>query len=419
MRSKHITRLSLGLMAAVSLLACQPSQGVPEITPTTGVFSADAEAFYLKRYDVLLEAFKSGKLTTDYDTETILGEGLVAKPLPRGASALETDVLSELKNYVEAQGGAQSFMMYEDGKIVSEQYFGDASADSLVVAKSLAKPLGVIATGRAIEAGYIDSLDQSVSDFIVEWKETDKAAIKIRHLLDMRTGLLPQGRATGPQDVLNRAYLHPHHDEVIIHEYPLIDVPGTRYGYSNANSELVAVVLSRATGQSYQDWLASEVLAPLGASGGKIWLNREAGMAHSGCCAKLPSETFLKLAIVVLNDGQWEGKTFLPASFIKEVTTPTAQNPYAGMGIYLGKQYKEYRGAANPDGKDFTAAFHSEPYLDEDIALFDGNGNQVVYILPSRNIVIARLGGRPTAKEPWDNAYLPNTVITALEKTRR
>ena len=409
---------SLGF-AAILVTACQSFSEVKvqDIVPTTGEFTAEAEAFYQNRYDVLLEAFRSGKLTTDYDTETSFGENLIAKPLPRSESELPADVLASLNSYVEVQGGAESFLIFESGKIISEKYFGDASADSLIVAKSLAKPMGVIATGRAISAGYIESLDQSVSDFIIEWKGTEKEAIKIRHLLDMRTGLLPQARATGPDDVLNRAYLHPHHDEVIIHEYPIVDQPGTRYEYSNANSELVAIVISRATGQSYQDWLASQVLAPLGATGGKIWLNREGGMAHSGCCAKLTSETFLKLAVMILQKGQWEGETFLPESFIQEMITPTAQNQFAAMGVYVGKEYSKYRGAAHPDNKDLIGSLHSEPYLDKDILLFDGNGNQVVYILPSRNIIMARLGGRPKAETPWDNSFLPNALVRGLEES--
>ena len=404
-----------GLMSAAFIVsACQPSQQVPEIIPTTGIFPDGAEDFYLERHNILVEAFRSGKATTDYDTETRFGEKLKAKPLPRGETALPVELLQDLKDYV-GDKRTDSFLVYEDGKIVSETYFGDVSADSLINAKSLAKPLGVIATGRAISAGYIESLDQKVSDFIIEWQGTDKENIKIRYLLDMRTGLLPQARATGPEDILNRAYLHPHHDEVIIHEYPLVDEPGSRYEYSNANSELVSVVISRATGKTYQDWIAKEVLEPLGAGGGKIWLNREGGVAHSGCCVKLTSETYLKLAIMIMQNGQWEGETFLPETYIKEMTTPTEHNRFTGMGIYLGKEYKEYRGALNPDRKELPGSYHSEPYLDKDIMLFDGNGAQVIYILPSRNIVIARLGNFSRTEPPWDNSYLPNKVIRALE----
>lgn len=386
-----------------------------EIIPTSGVFSAEDEAFYNRRYGILLEAFKTGQETTTYDTEVTFGDDLVAKPLSRGEpEKLSQDALKKLTDYA-VQKNSASFMVYENGAVASESYFGDTTAQTLINSKSLAKPLGVVAVGRAIEAGFIESLDQSVADFIVEWRGSNKADIKVRHLLDMRTGLLAQGNPKGPEDVLNRAYLHPRHDEVIIHEYPLVNSPGTRYDYSNANSEMVSVLIARATGMAYQDWLTEQVLEPMGMASGKVWLNRVGGTAHSGCCIGLPSESYLKLAVLILQNGQWEGKTFISKAFVKEIKKTTAQNKHTGMALYIGKDYIEYRGAANPDVK-FGKTLHSEPYLDKDIVLFDGNGHQVAYIMPSRNIIVMRLGNAPGKENVWDNAYLPNLVARDLDE---
>ena len=414
--SRYVGVSNILILSLLALSGCsQSSEQAEKNWETTGVFSEEAEAFYLKRHADLVEAYSKGQFVATYDTEIRIGEDLVAKTLPRGEGRISSEGLARLTDYAALQN-SDSFIIYMDGKVVAETYSDTTTPDSLINAKSLAKPLGVIAIGRAIKAGRIDGLDQPISDFITEWKGTEKADIKIRNILNMTSGLLPQDRAGGPEDILNRAYLHPHHDEVIIHEYPMPHKAGERYEYSNANSELVAVVISRATGMSYQAWLEKEVLAPLGAPGGLIWLNREGGVAHSGCCVKLTSETFLKLGVLILNKGQWDGKTFLPASYISEMTTPTDKNAFAGMGVYNGRTYKEYRGAVNPEKeRDFTAARHSEPYLDKEILLFDGNANQVVYILPSHSAVIMRLGPRPKAETQWDNAFLPNAFIRSVE----
>lgn len=410
-KSKLNKRLLLSTIAGLFLLGgCTSDAPVKtEIVPTTGVFTPEDEAFYMRRYEVLLQAFATGQETTTYDTEVVFGEGLTAKPLPRGeSSTFKPEIYSGLEDYL-ADTKSASLMVFENGKVIGETFFGDTNKDTLINSKSLAKPLGVVAIGRAIKAGYIESLDQSVSDFVIEWRGTEKADITVRHLLDMRTGLLPQGSPRGPGDVLNRAYLHPRHDEVIIHEYPLKHPPGTRYDYSNANSELISVVIMRATGLPYQEWLTEQVLKPMGMAGGKIWLNREGGVAHSGCCIGLPSETYLKLAVLVLQGGEWEGETFLPDGFVKEMTTTTPQNKHSGMGLYVGRDFAEYRGAANPD-VEFGRTFHSEPYIDKDLILFDGNGHQVAYIIPSRDLIIMRLGKAPGKDKVWDNAYIPNFV---------
>lgn len=400
--------LLLAVGGLLTLSACSRNEvAAPKITPTTGEFSEADEAFYQKRYEILVKAFATGQETTAYDTEIRFGDNLKAKPLPRGvADKLTSDTLAEIEAYVTGKNTA-SLMVFENGKIVHEKYYGDYNEDSLINSKSLAKPLGVVAVGRAIKSGYITSLDQSLADFIVEWQGSDKAAITVRHLLDMRTGLLAQGAPKGPEDVLNRAYLHPRHDEVIIHEYPLVHAPGTRYDYSNANGELVSVLIERATGMPYQDWIEEQVLEPLGMAGGKIWLNHEGGVAHSGCCVGLPSENYLKLAVLVMQGGEWDGKAFLPDNFVKEMSTATEQNKNTGMGLYIGRDYIKFRGAANPDVK-FGRTLHSEPYVDKDLVLFDGNGHQVAYIMPSRGVVVMRLGKGPGKDKKWDNAILPN-----------
>lgn len=412
---KKIVLILMGLV----LLGCKANlSSQVEITPSTGIFSAEEEKVYEERFEEMVKAFAAGQFTTNYDTEVLFGQNLEETPLPRGeAKTLSSEVIETLIEYASNQN-SDSFMIVENGRVISENYFGSVTRDSLINAKSLAKPLGVIAVGRAIKLGFIDSLDQPASDFIVEWKGTDRETIKIRHLLDMRSGLLPQGFAPGSDNVLNRAYLHPRHEEVIIHEYPLVNEPGVRYDYSNANSELVAVIIKRATKKSYPDWIVDEVLSPLGAPGGKIWMNRQGGTAHSGCCVGLTSETYLKLGVLILQKGVWEQEEMLTPEFVDEMLTTTPQNIYAGMGVYLGKHYLKERGASNPDGKSgFAGTLHSEPYIDKDIALFDGNGNQVIYMMPSRNIVIMRLGARPRNEEPWDNAFIPNSVSRFLNKS--
>lgn len=374
----------------------------------------DEEALYLERYTRAEEARARQAFGDIYDVLARVDGAKQPNSLPVARNtAIGEAELDAAFAYAKARNTSAMFVMH-DGKIIRAAYYGQAAPDTLIVAKSLAKPLGVLAVGRAIELGFISSVDQRVSDFVTEWKGTPKDAILIRHLLDMRSGLKRQSAYSGPEDVMRRAYLHPRHDEIIINEYPLVHTPGARYDYSNANAELIAPLIERATGARYEEWVSTQVLDPIGAAGGEVWLNRPGGTAHAGCCISLPAESWLKLAMLVINDGVWNGQALLPPGFVADMAQPTPQNPYVGMALYNGRTYVQKRGAQNPDQGGGT--FHSAPYDARDILLFDGNGNQVIYMLPSQGLIIARFGNWPNPKSDWDNAYLPNVLLRGLKR---
>ncbi|MDH3716364.1 MAG: beta-lactamase family protein [Gammaproteobacteria bacterium] len=398
------------LLAALCIAGCQPStEGVAQ------PYTAEDEALYLKRFEQLFKDAPRGEGLGGYDIVRDVAGAPDAAPLPvAGAeeSTISAAALSDARDYAAANNST-AFIVWRNQKLETVDYFGDVARETPLVSRSLAKPLGVIAVARAVQTGYIKSIDQPVADFITEWRSTPKADIKIRYLLDMRSGLLPQAFDVDVDSMLNRAYLHPRHDEIIINEYPLTHEPGTRYEYSNANSELVSPLIRRATGMSYADWVSREVLQPLGALGGAVWINREDGVEHAGCCILLPAETWLRLAILLIQDGVWEGRRLLPEGFVQAMQTPTPANPHAGMGVYIAGDYVEWRGAANPE-VEIGRAYHSEAYLDPDLFLFDGNSNQVVFMAPSRNLIALRLGGPPPKSPQWDNAYLPNTLLRGI-----
>lgn len=404
-------RILASLLASAAFLAGCAT--VPEATdePSAPRYSAEDEALYMARFNRLADGSSGGNGLGEYDTlETVKG---AAKPttLPtRAQPTLSAGALAAAEAYVAPRNTA-SLIVWKDGMVEYERYYGDYTRQTPIVGRSLAKPITALLVGRAIEQGHIKSLDQPAADFITEWKgDKVKEKILIRHLLDMRSGFLPQAMATTPEDILNRAYMHPRHDEIIINEMPIVNEPGTAYEYANATSEMIAPVIERATGKRYAEYLSQALLEPLGAPGGTIWVNRPGGTAHSGCCVMLPPENWLRMAVLLMNDGVWEGQRLLPAGYVSEMRTGTPQNPYYGKGVWLAGPYTERRGFANPR-VPFGKVLHSRPYLDKDIFLFDGNGNQIVYMIPSANMIILRTGGPSRAEPEWDNTFLPNLLI--------
>lgn len=401
------------LLAAASLIAlpvATTAQDARQSGDRAEMSESAAEALYLQRFERNAKR-QPGMGLESYDTLAPLGGAARWTPLPAGHSVPQSAL--DAADAYAAANNSSAFMVWRAGKLVTQRYYGTTTESTTLASKSLAKPLSVIAVGRALALGKLRSLDQPMADYITEWSGTPKAAITIRQVLGMRSGLLPQGAAPNPGNILNRAYLHPFHDRIIITDYPLRDVPGSRYEYSNANGDLVAPLIERATGMGYEDWLTREVLAPIGARGGEIWMNRPGGTPHSGCCVLLPAETYLRLGILLVQDGRWGGKRLLPSGFVRTMGTGSMQNPHVGLGVYIGSPYVARRGAGNPAVKT-GQTLHSAPYLAKDLILFDGNSNQVVYVVPSKQLVILRTGDKPPATPEWDNAILPNIILKAL-----
>ncbi len=368
------------------------------------------QALYLKR---LADTGANGR--ESYDTmETVPG---AANPLAFPAAlhpTLSAEARAKAVAYAMANN-SKALIVWRDGRIEAEAYGLGADATTLINARSMAKPLGAIAIGRAIALGAIKNLDQPAADFIAPWRDTPKAAITVRELLNMTSGLAEQGPVGDPASVMSRAYLHPRHEAILIDDYPLTAVPGVRYQYSNASADLIAVVIEHATGRRYAEFVSTEVLKPLGAAGGEVWVDRPGGLAHSGCCILLPARTWLSLGLLLMQDGMWSGRRLLPPGYVKAMLTPTASNPRYGLGVWLPGDYIQRRGFGRPD-QMLGAVLHSEPYLAPDLFLFDGNANQVLYMVPSKHLAILRMGNPPPKSPEWDNAFLPNLFLRDLAK---
>lgn len=392
--------LALTLLAAAA--AATPFMGTPE-----------EERIYQARFAEIVE---SGELRAYSPLEPVKGAsgaGWLPKAAP-GERTISEDALAAARDYAKASN-ASAFIVWRDGKVEEASYFSGATPASEVVSKSLAKPITAVAIGRALKLGKIRSLDQKVSDYIPEWKGTPKDGILIRHLLQMNTGLLAQSFTRDPMNIWSRAYLHPRHETIMVNEYPLTDPPGSRYEYNNVTSELVALVIERATKRRYAEFLGTEVFQPIGAMSGQVWIDRPGGLAHSGCCILLPAENWVRLAKLLLDDGVANGTRLLPDGYVAAMRTGTAQNPYYGMGVYVAGLYIQRRGFANPARK-FPGTIHSEPYLAADTFLFDGNSNQAVWIVPSEKLIVLRVGASPPKAPEYDNVRLPNTVMRGIKR---
>ncbi|MDW8415151.1 MAG: serine hydrolase [Thermaurantiacus sp.] len=378
---------------------------------------------YMNRYWRLAVAQMRGESQrADWYDPVDTVPGAAFTPLPRAATpAIAPAFLNEARAYARATR-SDGFLVWQGGAVQEASYFNGHREADLVASKSMAKMVVGILIGRAVAQGHIRSIDQPVADFVTEWKGTPKATPTIRHFLWNSSGLT---RFTyndfAPWSLAMREYLSPHHERILIHETRLEYPPGREYDYSMITSDVLALVIERATGRRYAEYLGQELLKPIGAAGGTVYVNRPGGLAHAGCCLNLPAESFLRLGILLAQDGVWEGRRLLPEGWVRDTVTPSPANPHWGLHMWIGrpcvKRLRWFPERAQPVG-----VLHSECYLAPDLFLFDGAGHQAMWIVPSLDLVVLRFGPPPTRRPglpgEFDNSRLPNTIIRGLKAAR-
>lgn len=330
--------------------------------------------------------------------------------------SISDEALQAVADYAEKYNSS-SLLVWHRGKLQLREHFQGMDSESLIVGKSMAKMVVGIVVGRAIEEGYIPSLDEPAATYISEWQGTEKDQISIRHMLHMASGFEPYYTLDySPFGKFMRSYIGGKTENVLINGYDLVDEPGTKYDYSQVTSDLLSIVLERATGVPYGQYLSESLIQPIGAQGGEVMMNRPEGLAHTGCCLLLPSESWLRIGLLLLNAGVVDGESLLPEGWMDDYLAPSPANPAMGLHIWLGEPYLERRSWSEVGEPTRFGVYHSEPYLAPDLFMFDGNANQVVYIIPSQQLIIVRTGGwNWGAKPEWDNAFLPNRIMRAID----
>ena len=268
---------------------------------------------------------------------------------------------------------SKSFMILVNGRIVMEEYFDGHTAADTWQWNSAGKTLATATTGLAQEEGLID-INSRVSDHLgIGWTSEPVAKenlITIRHLLTMTSGINDESQLVIPR---NLTYLAD---------------AGTRWSYHNVFQKLMDVVAA-ASGQDFESYFVARLESKIGMEG--FW--------NEGLIFTIYHSTTRSMArfgLLALNLGKWENEQILDADFFKEsVTTSQAINPSYGYLWWLnGKSNYMLPGSQNVFPGTLVPAAPADMYA----AM--GAEDQRIYVIPSKNLVIVRMGNASDPSNP-------------------
>lgn len=202
--------------------------------------------------------------------------------------------------------------------------------------RSISKTVSCLGAGKAIEKGLY-SLDTDILPFFELNKITNIKNIdylkkmKIRHLLNLTIGqdkglMFSKDVKQLPSDTDLLYY---------ILNYDINHEPGTNFVYNNAATYLLCAITQKITGQYFRDWIQKELFDEMGVVLGE-WEKSTQGICLGASGLKLKNIDMHKIALLFLNNGNYEGKQLISKEWILRMSTP--QFFTANLPEYVNKQ---------------------------------------------------------------------------------
>ena len=347
-------------------------------TVTATVWGMGAKTAYYhpqKGCAILNETEAKDFLTEVNYTNTIVNQELITNSsMPNvDYSALLKAVANHfIDEDKEKPYGTRAVLVLKDGQIIAEQYADGFTKESKQIGWSMTKSIFSALIGIAIEQDYISSIDEK--SLFQEWKTDDRKNITIKQLLQMNTGL---EWTEDYGDISEATVMLYDRDDMISYakNTGIEGEKGKHWEYSSGSSNLLSGLLRQRFKdyESYFKFPYEQLFSKIGAPSFIIETDPKGNFVASSY-AWANARDWAKFGQLYANNGVWNGQRILPEGWTKF----TAEEALGSDGEY-GAQFW----LANK--KDY-------PNSPKDMYFADGFQGQRIFIIPSENVVIVRLG---------------------------
>ncbi len=295
-----------------------------------------------------------------------------------------TETLAKINN----QLGTVAFLIIKNDSLWYENYAPEYGIDSQTNSFSMAKSVVCALLGKAIKDGHINNLDQPIGDF---YKQYASAKTTVGDLSSMASGLDWTEHYTSPFSVTARAYYDDDLGETILNQ-KITEEPGQSYKYLSGNTQLLAMIIEKATGQKLADYASKSFWQPMGFENDGLWQvdDAENALAKAYCCISSNARDFARFGKLYKDYGNWNGQQIIDSSFVATSIRARFKNdPEYGYGFWLSN------------------------HLGKEIFVMRGILGQYVITIPEDDMIIVRLGH---AKGPNDNRPFSSDFYTYVEE---
>jgi CubicO group peptidase (beta-lactamase class C family) len=227
-------------------------------------------------------------------------------------------------------------MVIKDGVVLAERYNYDRKPTDRLQSYSMAKTVVAMLMGIAISERKIASVDELAATYVPALKGHPYGETTLKDLLTMSSGVEFREDYDGKDDVATLAIKtllqKGSGGAASVESFTRrIRPAGTKWHYASAETEVLSLVVSAATGRNLSDYLSEKIWIPMGAEADAMWLIDGGGheLGYMGLSATL--RDWGRLGILLANYGALNGKQIIPADWVKEATRVHA--PHLEVGV--------------------------------------------------------------------------------------
>jgi CubicO group peptidase (beta-lactamase class C family) len=312
----------------------------------------------------------------------------------------------------------EALLIIRHGYVALERYTGGVTATTRHESYSMAKSFSSALLGIAIDEGLIKNVDEKVCQYYPDqWDCSDmsdpRSRITIHHVLTVSTGLEWhedwRSTATGVNDAYNINLL----------DYTLsrmaVEEPGTRMRYSTGDPSLMSGIYQKATSMTALAYAKAKLFSKIGTPG-ITWNSDNAGRTTTYAGLQATAREYAKFGYLYLNRGTWDGTQVVPSAWVDMTTR--AKDPCTDWYYYSWHINPPVRlGTQDGTCPDLVCAPTAYADLPPDAYFAAGVNGQLVFVVPSADVVIVRLASDQPGSEHWDEygAGLLGKVLDAIK----
>ena len=280
--------------------------------------------------------------------------------------SLSLDVIEKRASSINS---VTSLIIQQDGKLITERYFGRLQKNESTNIKSASKSIISLLVGIAIDRGDIESVEQPIAqyfkDYFDENPNPQKEQITIKDLLTMRSGLETTSFYNYGRWVVSDNWVEFALDQ------PMEAEPGGDMVYSTGTSHLLSVIIAKATGMSTKSYAQQYLFGPMNIQVGG-WDRDPQGNYMGGNNMALRPADMLKVGQMVLNGGTYQNQRILSIEWLND-----------SFQTYTRSNFNPY---------DYGYMWWKKPVGKFQVHFAWGYGGQYIFMIPSLNAVVILTG---------------------------